>query len=63
MINIIMFYQNHVLCRSGTWVEDNIVEAKVLEIDCEALGEVHKFIIWLRDSINIYMAYITLLHG
>jgi hypothetical protein len=36
------------------WVEANIVEDKMLEIDCEAFGEVHKFVIWLWDSINIY---------
>jgi len=36
------------------WVKANIVEDKMLEIDCEALGEVYKFIIWLWDSINVY---------
>jgi hypothetical protein len=36
------------------WVEANIVEDKMLEIDCEVFGEVHKFIIWLWDSRNIY---------
>jgi hypothetical protein len=29
------------------WVEANIVEDKMLEIDFETIGEVHKFIIWL----------------
>jgi hypothetical protein len=43
-----------VIIESGTWVEANIVEAKVLEIDCESLGEGHKFIIWFWDSKNIY---------
>jgi hypothetical protein len=45
--------------RSGTWVEANIVETKALEIDYEALGEVHKFIIWLWDSKNIYGLHST----
>jgi hypothetical protein len=36
------------------WVKANIVEDKMLEIDCEVFGEVHKFIIWLWDSKNIY---------
>jgi hypothetical protein len=34
------------------WVEANIVEVKMLENDCEAFGELHKFIIWLWDSRN-----------
>jgi hypothetical protein len=36
------------------WVETNIVEDKMLEIDCEVLGEVHTFITWLWDFRNIY---------
>jgi hypothetical protein len=36
------------------WVKTNIDEDKMLEIDYEALGEVHKFIIWLWNSKNIY---------
>jgi hypothetical protein len=41
------------------WVEVNIVEDKMLEIDCGNLGEVHKFIIWLWDPINIYDPHST----
>jgi hypothetical protein len=41
------------------WVKANIVEDKMLEIDCEVLREVYKFIIWLWDSINIYGLHST----
>jgi hypothetical protein len=36
------------------WVKTNIDEDKMLEIDYEVFGEVHKFIIWLWNSKNIY---------
>jgi hypothetical protein len=41
------------------WVDANIVEDKMLEIDYETFGEVDKFIIWLWDSKNIYGLHST----
>ncbi len=41
------------------WVEANIVEDKMLEIDGEVFGEVHTFITWLWDYRNIYVLHNT----